>query len=545
MNKLLFSLCFLILFSHQAVNAQVTGIPLPSFGLQTVPASPLQWPATDVAGYYYIDPDHPLATNNVDTADSTDSAGNRFGYPDKPRTTIPSSFEAGAFTMLSGHYSTWPQRIHMEGTQSAPIWFVGDPDDPPVFSGRELIFTGQYAIFDNLRFRDNANFTLRNKDGYYFRHHAGIRNFDMVGTGAPAGFGSAIGISGKSSSERTSDIVISNCSISYYGSYTGPTENDFHGIKPGRNADNIWVLNNSVHHNGGDSIQIGDANIPDEDRVSHVYIGENDFYSNFENDVDIKEADHIILSSNTLHDSGISIVVHNNSSDVWFINNKIFNSNQGADVTSGSNINFVGNVFYNIHHSGGSSWDATSLYSNGAVTHFRGGVSASMVNNTFHDYDTGIQIASVTSLELNNNLFHERAVPDAYDINLGNSSLRSVVELDNSLFYNPALGTAVNWATGFGQDMSEVVSLGVCGQCIDETVSPLQNASNYRFSLRSTASAINAGVNSAVYNRFVSAYSIALDRDIMGNTRVLGAAIDIGAYEGIGISPPSPPTLLP
>ena len=268
----------------------------------------------------------------------------------------------------------------------------------------------------------------------------------------------------------------------------------------------------------------------------------SDFHTNFENNVDIKEADHIILSNNTFHGSGTSIVVHDNSADVWFINNRIYDSTQGANVTSGTNINFVGNLFYDIHHND-SSWRAASLYSNGAVAHYRGGASGSIVSNTFYDTDTGLQIASTPSLEVTNNIFMGRATSDGYDINLGSSSLKSVVNLDYNLFYNPTYGTRINWATGSADDVSGAISLGTCDSCIESSSSPVQNATNYNFTLTSNTTALNSGSSSATYTSFSSEYSLEIDKDISGTTRVLSGTIDIGAYEGEGTSPPSPPIL--
>ncbi|MET0091186.1 MAG: right-handed parallel beta-helix repeat-containing protein [Candidatus Thiodiazotropha sp.] len=518
----------LMLLYTYLVHAEVQGIPEPGFGMQPVPTFPATWPSAESVGFYYVDPGRSAATDRLEDGDSADSSGNRYGYPAKPRATIPSSFTAGSVVVLSGTFSRWPQRIHMDGNEQSPVWFVGDPQDPPVFSSGERIFSGQHAIFDTLTFRDNAMFSLRNKDGYYFYHHAALRNFDMRGTGAMAGSHAAIGISGQSSSERASDILISNCRISYYGSYTGPTENDFHGIKPSGNVDNVWILNNQVHHNGGDSIQIGNANIPDETRPSHIYVGSNDFYSNFENDVDIKEADHVIVSSNNLHESGLSVVVHNNSADIWFLNNRIHDTHQGVDVTSGTNVNFVGNLFYAVRHDQDAAWDATSLYARGAAIHSRGGVSATLVNNTFHDYDIGVQIASVASLSMQNNLFSNRTVAQTYDVHLASSSLSPLVDFDFNLFYEPEVATRINWATGEGLDVAGISNLGVCGNCIDATISPMRDPDSQAFALAALSPAMDVGTDSEVYTRFQVTYGLVLSRDVSGSLRVLGLSLTWG-----------------
>jgi len=71
------------------------GIPAPSFGLDEVaPAAPAAWPGNEAAGYYYIDRTHPNATDS----------SNQYGYPDKPRATIPNyaTFPAGTYIEVHG-----------------------------------------------------------------------------------------------------------------------------------------------------------------------------------------------------------------------------------------------------------------------------------------------------------------------------------------------------------------------------------------------------------------------------------------------------------
>lgn len=56
------------------------GIPEPSFGIdEPRPGHPPEWPAAERLGFYYVDITHPNATGS----------NNDFGYPDRPRSSLP------------------------------------------------------------------------------------------------------------------------------------------------------------------------------------------------------------------------------------------------------------------------------------------------------------------------------------------------------------------------------------------------------------------------------------------------------------------------
>lgn len=527
------------------------GIPDPGMWGSThpidssAPAQPAEWPSAQVAGYYYIDNTHPQATDT----------GNTYGYPDKPRMTIPTTYAAGAYVEIHGGPYTGGQLIiTANGIASQPVWIRGmDSATKPVIKNLGVIIKGSYVILENIYF-DNSIVGLRVHSNSNL-HHAVVRNNEFLGSGANVGNSAVVGIYG-SSGNIFSDIVVYNNVIHNFGDLTSATENDFHGVAPSAYADRVWVLNNHIYNLGGDSIQVGAASLAVEARPNHTYVGGNNFHDNRENCVDIKQADNIIVSQNIMHgaqgassDPGGVVVVHNSPTNVWILNNEIYDGNEGTTSTGSSGFYVIGNRIYKIHRAVATAAGGTadtradaSVYRSGIGIKYYATTGAYLANNTIDDVLIGIAgqltLAGDVSTWVNNIVSNVDLVDGGYHLIMNGSSAGLIPSiLQNTILFQS--GESIrNSATSFGQ----VTALS---QNIDPK---LVDTVTQDFHLQNGSPAINSGVTPDLINIFQSLYglSIAYDRD--STPRPQGSAWDIGAYEyvsgdgGGDTIPPSAPS---
>jgi hypothetical protein len=517
---------FIILFGFEAnLFAQnylpPAGIPAPSFGIEEqAPPWPSSWPSAEVVNYYYIDSTHINATNS----------NNPYGYPDKPRATIPEiTYAAGAYVEIhGGPYNGGGQIIFTgHGTLENPIWIRGQSHADRGEINGEMIVKGSYIIIENLTFStDNATIGIRPHNGST-ANYISVRNNEMYGSGTDVGFTSAIGISG-TVGNRNHDIVIYNNQIYDRGDYR-PTavENDYHGVSPNRNVDRVWILNNEIYHMGGDSVQVGVASIPDIERPSYVYLADNNFYSNFENALDIKEANHVFAINNDFHDfADAAVVIHNMGDYIWIINNHVYTTPVGI-VTSGStNTWFIGNVIWNIHTRDLSTWNPESGYSDGTAIHFRAAAGGA-INNTIYNYDNGIQLTTAGPYASANNILFGRHQVTGYDLRIANSDVRNITNSDYNIYEDPNIDFATGSASSIADiqnNFSQELSSFVANPMVVNTTT-----SDYRLQLGSPA--IDTGGDIDIYQSFFNQYGLDISVDGDSISRPVGGAWDIGAYE--------------
>ena len=212
------------------------GIPIPTFGIdESSPAQPSNWPSLEAAGYYYIDNNHPSATDS----------GNTYGYPGKPRMSIPTgAFPAGTYIEINGgpYPGSGPLVITANGTPTQPVWIRGGNATNKTLLNRGIKMFGSYYIVENLRWNNNLK-------GFGFgvpSHHAAFRSNELEGSRTSLR-GSVIGVSGDATF-RNNNLVMYKNKIHGFGDNTGAAgENDVHGIKPRNDADDIWILENEIY----------------------------------------------------------------------------------------------------------------------------------------------------------------------------------------------------------------------------------------------------------------------------------------------------------
>jgi len=520
MKKILLLIFFLLLFSLSSVLAYdyPTGIPNAWIEPDMVaPTAPSLW-NTEQAGYYYID-------NSVSCTDNN----NDYGYPANPRCTFPTTITAGSRVEIHGGPYNWTGTVYLtiQGNSNHPVWFLGMPGSEPEFQ-MNLVIKGTYGYFSNLNFTNNNTISIRPHDNIQTDHIL-VRNVNIQGTGTDVGGGSGIGISGLDGF-LTNDIILFNNEISYCGDYQSVAENDFHGINTGSYVHDIWILDNLTHHNGGDGVQLSHNGVDSH----HIYIGRLTDYNEGENAVDIKKANDVIVSDSIFYNyekrnssSGVALVIHYDPHNIWVINNKTYNAEWAYMTTGSTNTWFIGNLAYDIKHTG-SSWDPDSGYSGGVGIHFRGNSSGGAINNTLDNIDTGIQLTvGNISYRLSNNIITNRTEPTGYDIRVANSAISNITDIDYTLF-----DTANSSRIYFNNSILDVAGLksaNECQHCPAETNPLFISPSDYH--LQALSPAHNSGNIEQVYTDFFNLYGIDIRRDLDNVFRPQGSAWDMGAYE--------------
>jgi len=483
-----------------------------------VPAAAQAWPVGIPAAPFGINEVGGAATYYIDSANAaaTDTS-NPNGTPAKPRRTVPTSFPAGAVVEIRGGPYTAGAEWNASGTQAAPVIVRGIGS--PVFNGAGIGFAGSYFVIDGIVME---GMQVSVNGSYIALRNSVVRNYN------PGRHSSSVAPQG-------SYIVFYKNQIYNNGDANGTAEADVHGIKPAVGDSYVWIIGNEIHHNGGDSVQIGDASAR-EPWPHHIYVGGNTMHEDRENAVDIKRARDIIVSSNTMYgykptgsSNGETTVTHNNPQRVWFINNVIRNSHTGIVCTGADQYYVIGNVITDIIHAAGSSYDPNSLYNSQAILVYAS-TNAYAIGNTIWNVDGGISNATrSTKMEFVDNIIGNLLQP-SHHIAVSNTSAAAASVMRNNLFS----GTVrIRWGE------SATSSLADCQNC--KTGDPLfVNAALRDLRITASSPAVNAGISHAVYATFQGLYGESIARDPGGLGRPTGGW-DIGAYEtGSGSTVPAP-----
>jgi Bacterial Ig domain len=521
------------------VPSAMPGIPQPPFCLnETAPSAPVGWPAAEAPGFYYVD---------VSDLQATDT-NNVYGTSSRPRRSVPSALAAGAVVeMHGGPYTRGTGRIVSvaSGTAQQPVFIRGASTITRPMIHAQMVMGGSYVIMENLAFETGAGGTgsvgFRVIDSVAGVHHACIRDSVFNGPGIDEGNGSVISMTGTAGSVFT-DIVVLRNTIQGYGLIPTTAENDYHAIHPSRYVSRVWVLQNHAYNLGGDSIQVGGATLSatpgDAQRPSYIYVGGNHFHDNRENSVDIKRADHVVISGNVMHGAqgstsggGAIVVVHNDPTNIWVIANEIYDGTTGVTSTGADGFYVIGNIVYGIKREVANASGAVNDVDTGDSAHRTGfGIrhystdNVVVANNTIVDSLLGIgaDVNSggrpvwvnniVADMNLADSGFHY--VMTGSVANLGTSTWR------NNLAHQTG-GSVANSPTVFGQASGN--QMNIDPQFVNKAMR------DYRLSALSPA--LDAGLIPDAMAVFQSLYGFAINIDRDGHTRPQGGAWDIGAYE--------------
>ncbi len=435
------------------------GIPQPScrWGgndpITMQPAARTAADDTEEAGFYWVDPDHGSAT---DTA-------NVYGYPDKPRVTFPpttagSPLAAGSVVQMRGN---------IDNINQSSIFCAGDEDDhvfitciDPLDMPRmvtEYIIKGSYVTIEYLDWSqddggdgDAYPIQIRQHSSSY-AHHICVRHCYGRGRGIDTGNSSCVGLYSGAGESRFHDIVFYDNDVADFGDYqpTNNQENDFHCFTPGIYVDYVWIINNTVRRMGGDAVQVGDAQGLENntDRPTYVFIGNNTFTHNGENAIDIKRCQYVMCSENDLgyanaetgvDNQGITVVIHDDCEDIWFLNNTLHDSEAGFVCSNCVVLRILGNLIYNMTRRPSEAIDLTSGWTNAGVALATSGCTdVGFVNNTVFNYGRAVEMRGGV-LNYQNNILTGRTEALEVDMYYVNSGDVTASTFDNNIIYDAA-----------------------------------------------------------------------------------------------------------
>lgn len=421
------------------------GIPYPPFGLNETYRmyddpdnrnKSLTYYESSSGGYYthYVDSTNQNATNN----------NNDYGTKDKPRKSIPSPLAAGSIVEIHNSVSGTSKRyLTINGTKSQPV-FIRGVGNPEIEDG--YVNKGPYCIWEGLTFHDGG-IGVRPHNGSN-SHHVCIRNCESYGDGkigSSAGFGA-----GGDEGNEYSCIVFYNNHIHHGGDSESTEENDDHGIGIGDYISYVWIINNHIHHMGGDSVQLSHGA---HFTAHHIYIGGNTFHDDRENAVDIKQANHVVVSQNEMYGyepcssaSGVVCVVHYDPCDIFWLFNTMHDARYGIVSTGSFEQYIIGNVIYNITGDLTNKSDHSPHRSGMGIRWYNTG-NTYVVNNILYNCITGIgaDILSYPTTISNNIICNIDSDKSGYHLTIQGKGVPSSKSFNN-IFYQADGSVRIYWS---------------------------------------------------------------------------------------------------
>lgn len=576
-------LLFFLLFSITAYSQNAwdyIGIPyvtdeVPDEIMPTLPNNPTgngnSWPTydpatvanptfSDGASQYYID----LVSGDDGTAGNSGR-----GSVANPRLTIPGlsgatwTLSAGDQLFFAGGGTAFSSgtdyTLVASGTAANPVWILtASGETAPNFNHERLDIGGTHVIFDGIKWQPtNGKVTVSFGFTSNPLQYGCIRNSDFIGLGtASSGRNKTIGTVGLLA-ERTDFILFYNNTIRDFGQWNRADANgvDRHGIQPIGYVSHFWIIDNSIYHMEGDSIQLNTSNQNDAlyaARPHYTYIAGNELYENYEQAIDHKNSYHTISSENTIHDiyndykqaNSVSYLVNNDegwlSGYEWVLFNTIYDVTTGIKFASTASetvddpngsppVQTAGQKSYAIGNSviatdKGFQFDKESAEPSGIMT-LTYTEERWVINNSFSSGGRGLNqqttsqsgIATWTSQVIGN--IFESDEPTEAEIDLLNGTGQTF-NFNYNVVYNP--GDTVDITSG---SLDSNV-----GNSLD--TDPLYtSASDLAITTGSPAIDLLAA-KPAPYALFETLYGINIEYDILGNARpASGADWDAGAYE--------------
>lgn len=541
------------------------GIPAPSFGIdESAPPQPDAWPGAQVAGYYYIDNTHPNATDS----------DNQYGYPNKPRETIPEiTYGAGSYVEIhGGDYADEDMRLDFLCTSAAPCWMRGTAAAMPKISGQIISYNNlSYVIFEYLDFDGGGIGSLSMEgaaDHVAFRHSF-VRNKPWINNSAGIGFVPGEG-------KQIHDILIYNNRFHDLGDWQTTEDQDFHGIVPslwgrdrnsGSEVYNIWILENSCYHLSGDCVQVN-AGFGEGagELLHHIYIGKNVSYENRQAGFWSKQARDVIISQNVAYGGhggsggpGDGIGYQYNPDNLWILYNDLYDNNfgirQGSTDGDGSEkVYIIGNVIHdNVenldpcgHWSSPSGWAISLWYGgtryivNNTIYNTRGGIELINGGDSAPTFILNNIIADLNGMDYENDdpaCGSHTVAPDKVE-HFSTNNVTSVT-LDQNLFVqrdnHPVKISGYRTLADY-QTMEQA-----CTHCLERDPRFVDPA-NGNFNLHTDSPAIDRGIAVDVYQQFQDRYGLDIRVDYESHVRPQGEGWDIGAFEVVRATTPFTPT---
>jgi len=513
------------------------GIPEPGFGIDESIAT-----TYGDANYYthYIDNTHPAATDT----------NNPNGTASKPRKTIPTTFSAGNVVQVhGGPYA--PQsgdRFYFNGygTKTQPIIISGiNATAPPVLTKKVHVSDARYLIIEGFKRQNISGAT--NTGGFVIRQlstgitiqNISIRNCEIAGSKIFKSY-TSYAVGSTLTNTLIKGIVFYKNTVYDNGIKESVLEDDTASFAIGHNVINAWVLENTGYNSGGDGIILAPSGA--NFTTHHIYIGGNTFYNHRENGIDLKEANDVVVSSNTIYghratatSTGEGIVVHYDPKRIWIINNNIYDSEYGIVFTGATDSYIIGNYLHDIKNTN-ADYNTKNIYKSSAPIHIRNSDSMLISNNTITNNDNGIQIVNGNIFDIDNNIFDNRSDAAGYDVMIESSTTASQTGLNNNLF-NSQSGERIGWGS-YNSSTISMLSQQYPDMSSNFTSKLLSVVDNNGSIIKKDQIADLGKSHASMRNYFKSLYNVELNLDFMKSKRIMGSSIDIGALE---VNPPSSP----
>lgn len=477
------------------------GIPTPTFGYLY---------DTDVRPTIYVDNTNPSCDNASGTA--------RAPLCDLFAGGATATFGAGDVVAVSGgpYIIDGDKTLNFAGTEESPAIVKGIGEAKILFDAQgnraDFEYSGSYGIVENIEFFDNTRHSIVSASDHLVFRAIEIHN----PKGAFIDFNPVVGVGGQ-------DILIYQSQI-----YDNRRDNDTdtHGINAGSGSANLWILDNEIYNNNGDSFQ-GCHECFDAP-PHHVYLGRNVMHEDRENGVDLKTIHDVVVSENLMYgyagsgtSNGDAMVIGSNGYDdatgqgprnVWVLNNEFRDSATGIRIEGVQDAWIIGNVFQTL---------TTGLQIDDKE--YRDIVVA---GNVIDGVDAGIyswnDSCSADSVVLQNNILtnvggHHVDVADCPNLTL-----------DSNLMWNPGGGISVRVAGPAHTDVGSVNAQDFANDNVEADPAYLPDS----LVPAADSPAVDAGVDLEAYDVAVEdAYGGEAHRDIRAMPRPAGSASDIGAYE--------------
>lgn len=525
--------------------------PIDSSAPDTATKCP-SWPAAQATDCYYIDNTHPKATDTSNT----------YGYPDKPRLTIPyvSSYPAGSYIEIhGGRYNTTPATITAKGTPEAPVWIRGASSDAMPDMGAKLYLKDStYTIIENLDFNNFAQVAVNivglNSNNICVRNSK-FRN--LTTTTPTAAISSTPFQNG-----IIHDLVFYNNTFDTLGNVETTVDIDFLGIgvdlwgrTPPTTLYNVWALNNSgykisgvLFQSNGDQRDVPKAinegrTVTNIDNLHHMYMGFNVHAFGREGLSSMKMTRDAIISQNVAHSGYNPAAGHGTGAHmlegpdyVWIIFNTFYNmtygvrqSNMYYDMFRNQKSFVIGNVIYDMNEKS-KKYIRTDRYkpSQGidceSARHQRYfidntiyNVGGGIVGTCYHEDDlvenSGNVIAGVTGIDDNGAPdFHMTAVVNPGIFNTDYSFFQPRQDNGTVTFFK------FNNSPQIMNSLSAYQATGQCQNCW--AGDPMfADPSNHDFHPQANSPLIGKNIRHSVYDEFKKRYGISIDYDIEGKPR--------------------------
>jgi len=478
------------------------GIPSPSF--DCTPEGPLE-PTLFVDG---------------DDADCDDAGP---GTADAPLCSLfrdgrSGTYEAGEVVhVLGGPYAVdGDYTLTMNGTEASPVYIVGRGAERVRYDGggerADFEWAGSHGCVEHLDFFHMTRHQIAGD-------HLGLRD---VAVHNPAdsfiNFNPVVSVTGH-------DVLIAESEIF---NNRRMSDTDSHGIQASEGSFNVWILDNELYNNNGDSFQACHRCFGAPPH--HIYLGRNIMHDDRENGIDLKTVHDVVISENTLYGYGSSgtsngdaMVIGSNGFDdatnqgprrVWVLHNEFRDSGTGVRVEGSEDVWLIGNVIQDVGV--GVQIDDKSHRSIVVAANTLQGIGAGDGVSVF-----GCQ---PTALVLVDNIVFDVAERHL-DMGACDAAALSVT---NNLFANSDGSFAVR---ADGTQHTDIASLEGETFAMDNVAQDPEFEGTTQVPAAGSPAVDGGASLESYYSAFLAAFGADIAIDRAGTARPSGESEDIGAYE--------------